>query len=517
VQIRWNFKLKPGSRQRQQMSRWLVTLRKHRNYALCERENGYNTNNQDAMEPVAYAWGSWCDLDTRTEYGVCCPLTCPVLKHGVVPIDIKMALKTTKSKVDKITGEVVKPSVTVWDSASGIQSKVTSQLRSKWKSYTEIDSCVLQRNLAKLDAAYANFWKHGRGFPQYKRALNSFEYKPDRVKIVSRKDNYAIVYLPGIGNLKMHNSRDLIRIEQIKTCTVTQKGGEFYLSMLVEIPDILPEVKPLTEAKSVVGIDVGVNKLVSLSDNSFVENIRLTTNNKTARRLKMRQRAASRKAKGSKNKSKAYKRLAKMHHQLTQKRDGYNWQAASKIVKTADVIAREDLNIKNMVKRAKPKHDGKGGYKLNGASQKTGLNKVILDCGWGDLFGKIAWLALKAGKPVVEVPAKYSSQECPKCGHVDNKNRDGEKFICTNCQYTEHADTKASRTIAAKVGLVFPKKIKKTLPRDSGKVTPIRYQSLRVEGRNHASGVIGTQLSLFDIADYQSSDSRVSRKYGRKS
>jgi putative transposase len=495
----------------------MLSLRKHRNYALRERENGYNTNNQDAVEPISYAWGSWCDIQTRTEYGACCPLTCPVLKHGVVPDDIKMALKTTKPKTDKTTGEVIEPSKVSWDSASGIQSKVTSQLRSKWKSYAEIDSCVLQRNLAKLDTAYTNFWQHGRGFPRYLRALDCFEYKPDRVKIVSSTDNYAIVYLPGIGNVKMHNSRDLGRIEQIKTCTVMQKGGYFYLSMLVEIPDTLPEVKPLTEAKSVVGIDVGVNKLVALSDNSFVENIRLTTNTRTSRRLKMRQRAASRKVKGSKNKGKAYKRLAKMHHKLTQKRDGYNWQAASKIVKTADAIAREDLNIKNMVKRAKPKHDGKGGYQRNGASRKTGLNKAILDCGWGDLFAKVAWLALKAGKPVVKVSAKHSSQECPPCGHIDKKSRDGEKFVCTNCQYTEHADTKASRTITARVGLVFPKKIKKTLPRDSGKVTPIRHQSVRIEGRNHASGMIGTQLSLFDIADYQSSDSRVSRKYGRKS
>ncbi|MFB2981489.1 zinc ribbon domain-containing protein [Microseira sp. BLCC-F43] len=127
-----------------------------------------------------------------------------------------------------------------------------------------------------------------------------------------------------------------------------------------------------------------------------------------------------------------------------------------------------------MVKRAKPKHDGNGGYKRNGASRKTGLNKVILDCGWGDLFDKIAWLALKAGKPVILVNPKHSSQECPACGQVDKTNRDGEKFLCTECGYTAHADTKASRTVANRTGLVFPKKQKskkQTLPADGGKVT----------------------------------------------
>jgi len=170
-----------------------------------------------------------------------------------------------------------------------------------------------------------------------------------------------------------------------------------------------------------------------------------------------------------------------------------------------------------MVKRAKPKHDGKGGYKKNGASAKTGLNKVILDCGWGDLFTKIAWLALKNGKPVIAVNPRHSSQECPICGHVDKSNRSGEKFLCTNCSYTEHADTKASRTIAKRVGLVFPKN-EKTLPADCGKVTPVKLSIPEwVESRNHAYEQMNSQLSLFDLTDYTVADSRKSKRYGRTS
>ncbi|MFB2981604.1 zinc ribbon domain-containing protein [Microseira sp. BLCC-F43] len=176
-----------------------------------------------------------------------------------------------------------------------------------------------------------------------------------------------------------------------------------------------------------------------------------------------------------------------------------------------------------MVKRAQPKHNGKGGYKKNGAKAKTGLNKVILDCGWNDLFNKIAWLALKAGKSVIRVNPKHSSQECPKCHHIDKSNRDGEKFLCVKCGYTDHADTKASRTVGKRVGLVFPQKIRKTLPRDSRKVTPVKPASQeastvsRVESRNHASEQLGIQLSLFDTTEYTTADSRVSKRYGRNS
>jgi putative transposase len=113
------------------MFQWLTTLRKHRNYALREREVGYNTNNQNADTPVVYAWGTWCDIESRTEYGSCSPLTCPVLKHGVVPADISKALKVSKG-------------VTKWDNASGIQMKVTTQLRHKFSSFANINSDVLQ-------------------------------------------------------------------------------------------------------------------------------------------------------------------------------------------------------------------------------------------------------------------------------------------------------------------------------------------------------------------------------------
>lgn len=456
VQVRWNFKLKPNQSQAQQMSEWLITLRKHRNYALRERETGFTDNNQNADNPITYAFGSFCDLESHIAYGASCPLTCPILKHGVIPSDLSIALKTSKS--------VIK-----WDNPSGIQMKVTTQLRACCQSFGEINSDVLQRNIAKLDTAFNNFWKQRRGFPKYLRKLDSFEYKPGQVKLILERDSYATVYLPGIGNIKIFNSRDLSLIKEIRTCTIKRNADIWYISILVEIPGEIPELK--AEIKSVVGIDVGVNKLVALSDGSFIENIRPTTNTRTARRLAIRQRAASRKVNGSKNKAKAYQKLAKTQHKLTQKRDGYNWQAASKIVKTADAVGREDLNIKNMVKRAKPKHDGKGGYLKNKASAKTGLNKVILDCGWGDLFNKIAWLAAKSGKPVVAVDPKHSSQVCPECGHIDKKNRSGEKFICTNCGYAEHADTKAAREIVKRVGLVFPKKVKKTLPPDWGKVT----------------------------------------------
>jgi putative transposase len=472
MQVRWNFKLIPNQEQTAKIDRWLVTLRKHRNYALRERKQGWDNNNKGVAVEIGigsvYAWASYCDLETQVEFGVCYPLTCPVQRHGVIPSDLGMMVKNSKGE-------------TVWDSAGGIQSKVTTLLRSYREDFKQIDSDVLQRNLANLDTAYSNYWKHGRGFPRFLKVLNSFEYKPKRVKLVSFTGNYGVAYLPGIGKVKFHNSRDLSIVAETRTCTIKRRGKFYYISILVDISESLPEEKI---PSSVMGIDVGINRLVALSDGSFIENKEITTNLSTARRLAMRQRAASRKKKDSKNKSKAYSRLANQQHKLSLKRDGYNWQAATKIVKTADSVAREGLNIPNMVKRAKPKHDGKGGYKRNGVAAKSGLNKRILDCGWGDLFQKIAWLAAKAGKPVFAVNPRHTSQECPKCNHTEKGNRDGEKFVCRACGYAEHADTGASRKITKRGGLSFPPN-QRRLPADCGKVTPRKISTpLWVESRN---------------------------------
>ncbi len=166
MQVRWNYKLLPNSEQQALMEKWLVTLRKHRNFCLREREDGWNTNNRENDLPIAYGYSSYCDIDSRIEYGAFCPLTCPILKHG-----------TLSAGLTKLSQGELK-----WGNASDVQSKRTSELRQQRDNYGEIDSCVLQRNIAKLDVAYAGFWQHKRGFPAYRTKANfkSFEYKPGR-------------------------------------------------------------------------------------------------------------------------------------------------------------------------------------------------------------------------------------------------------------------------------------------------------------------------------------------------
>jgi len=468
VQVRWNYKLKPNIEQSTLMAEWLVTLRQHRNYCLRERVNGWSNNNRDSDQPINYAYGSYCEIDTLNEWGSYAPLTCPVVKHGVVSAEL-----TKRSK------DVLK-----WGSASDIQMKRTTQLRHENIYYSRIDSDVLQRNIAHLDADEQGFWEHGLDFPKYARSatFKSFEYKPKRCKFeVNRhagtKHRYSHVYLPLIGWMSYFDSRPIPRDAETRTVTITRQADGWYISVLLNLPESLPDAMSMGEVSGIVGIDVGINQLVALSDGSLIKNLKVGTNRRIRRRLRIRQRRINRKQKGSKNRIKAGKAVARLHQSVMVKRDAYQWKAAKKVVDTADAVAHENLNILGMRKRCKPKKALSGRFMPNGQSAKRGLNRSISDAAWGQLFQKIAWLALKVGKPVVKYNPKNTSRECSKCGHISPDNRDGEKFICSNCGHIDHADTQAARTGLKRVGLKLVSTRRKDLPVDCGKVTPIRHDS----------------------------------------
>jgi len=499
VQIRWRFKLQQNIGQQALMSEWLVTLRKHRNYCLAERQRGFETNNQKSDEPVMYQYGAFCDLDSQIEYGSYCPLTCPIVKHGVMSAEL-----TKNSKKYGLT----------WGSAADIQSKRTTELRSASVWYSRVNSDVLQGNLAKLDPAYNGFFQHKRGFPAFRKAANfkTFQFKPGQVKLtVNRTSNkkrcYSHAYFPGLGNMRYLDSRTIPVDADIRTVTVIKEADGWYMSVLLNLPESLPEVSGIETLSSAVGIDVGINKLISLTDGSFIQNSRFASSKKIRRQLRIRQRRVNRKAKGSNNRKKAGITVAKLHKKIADKRNDHQWKAANKVVGTAAAIVQEDLNIKAMKSRCKPKRE-KGRFMANGQSAKRGLNRSISDASWGELFSKIAWLALKSGKPVLSVNPKFTSQECSSCHHVSKANRDGEKFICENCGHIDHADTQASRTILRRANLTFVTKDAKKLSGDSRKVTLVRDDSAsngkRDQGKNRISKVIPEkriffeQLSLFN-------------------
>lgn len=120
------------------------------------------------------------------------------------------------------------------------------------------------------------------------------------------------------------------------------------------------------------------------------------------------------------------------------------WRA---LVNDYDLIVHEDLRVSNLVRRPAPRVDGQGGFKANGAATKSGLNRSILDAGWGTLLRLLTYKAEDAGRTVIAVAPRRTSQLCHECGHTDSGSRHGAVFECVRCGYSADADVNAARNI----------------------------------------------------------------------
>ena len=429
------YKLRPNDEQSTRMDSWLDMLRANYNHNLRDRIDTYQSR---------FIQGDYCDIKTKAEIS---PLTCPIGNASGYPWKISGEAKVKKQQQEGILGDccdiftkkVIKFAAvkTALRNAGEIQMAELPVLKVIRPWYGGIDSTVLQENIKRLDKAYQKFFT-GAGFPKFKdrSTFRSFTYTLS-VKIEGDK-----IYLPKIGWVKFFNSRPIPDGFAIKSCTLRKKANGWFVSVRIENSSVpaFPTIR-VEEANTAVGGDVGIKKLITFSDGSQIKNPKFSTNKKTRRVSRIRQRRVNRKKKGSNNRRKAANKLARLYQQITNKRTAIQWKIAIEISKRFDAIFLEDLKVSNLKKRCKPSKDEETGHYLNnGQSRKAGLNRAISDAAWYELRSKIEYAAAKSGKIFGVVPPHHTSQECPECHHIDSSNRDGEKFLCDECGYAADAD-----------------------------------------------------------------------------
>ena len=280
--------------------------------------------------------------------------------------------------------------------------------------YQKIHSTVLQQNLKRLNEAFKKFFERGAGYPKFKRRsrFRSFSYPPGQVQF-----NNNAICLPSIGWMNFYKSRDIPIGFTVKTVTVRRKARwveredslnnkvigssdklsvnegclpppGWYLSLRLEDKTV-PEIKKieLSEISSAIGVDLGLRKLVSVSNGQTIETPKFFA--RVERLLTIRQRRASRKVKGSKNRAKAYQKVSRLHQKIKTspdragfKKQDFHWKLAHQLCRNGELIVAEDLNIKGMMKRCKAKQKEDGKYLKNGQSAKAKLNRLIADASW---------------------------------------------------------------------------------------------------------------------------------------
>jgi putative transposase len=303
--------------------------------------------------------------------------------------------------------------------------------------------------LRRLDRAFQAFYRRCKaaekpGYPRFRgrRWFDSIEWPEGNG---SRWDSVlhptvTRVYLKGIGHVRVHQHRAVQG--RVKTITVKREGSRWYV--VLSCDDVPAEPLPATGAA--VGIDLGIASFLTTSDGEHVPNPRPAA--ATAERLAVAQQELSRKKRGSRRRRKAVRKVAALHGKVRRARLDHAHKTALALVRDHDVIAHEALKVANMARRPKPRPAGDGSYEQNGATAKTGLNRSISDAGWGVFLNVLRAKAESAGRIVVEVNPRHTSQRCARCGHVAAGSRASQAvFRCLACGHEAHADVNAAVNI----------------------------------------------------------------------
>ena len=290
----------------------------------------------------------------------------------------------------------------------------------------ETPSQALQQSLKNLERAYKNFFEKRADFPRFKKKghSDSFRY-PQGIKL---DQGNSRVFLPKLGWLRYRNSRDVLG--EVKNVTVSQSGGKWFISIQTE-----REVdQPLPNGEA-VGIDMGIARFATLSDGSHIEP--LNSFKKHQQRLARYQRAMSRKTKFSSNWKKAKAKVQRVHTRIANARKDFLHKASCQISQNHAMIAIEDLQVRNMSKSAKGNSEQHGKM----VKQKSGLNRSILDQGWGEFRRQLEYKVSWNGGMLLAVPPHNTSRTCPCCGHIAKENRITQaEFLCVDCGYENNAD-----------------------------------------------------------------------------
>lgn len=305
----------------------------------------------------------------------------------------------------------------------------------------DVDKFALEASLENVEDAYSRFFSKQNKFPQFKskhRSKKSYTTKFTNNNIEVKGKS---IKLPKLGLIKFKlpknigsNLEKVIKNKaKIKTATISEKAGKYYVSILCEeIIDIINSLSTSEVDKNkVIGIDLGLLDFATITNG--VE-ITKHTNPKYLKKLEKKlaklQRSLSKKQKGSQNFIKAKEKVVKVHQDIANQRINFAHQLSRKLVNENQVVIVEDLNIKEMVKN-------------------KNLAKAISDVGWSRFISYLRYKLEKEGKHLIKVDRWYASSKV--CSNCNEKNimltLNERQWVCSNCGTHLDRDVNASINI----------------------------------------------------------------------
>ncbi len=291
-------------------------------------------------------------------------------------------------------------------------------------AYTTLYS--LENNFKKLNNLEIMKFKSKYNKNSYTISSNKSINNPNIILDLKRKT----ITLPHLENIKIRGYKKLKEIKgRIINVTISKEPtGKYYVSVLYE----LTNVNPIKNPKNIVGIDIGIKQLLTLSDGTTYENIHIQE--KYRKRIKRKQRELSRKIKGSKNYYKCKKELAILYSKLKNIRKSYIHKITKSITDEYDIITCENLKTKEMIIQGKTNN----------------LSSKINDATFTEILRQLSYKAKIKGKKFYQVDTYYpSSQICSRCDNQDKKYKDlnEREYKCVKCGQALDRDFNSSINI----------------------------------------------------------------------
>ena len=306
----------------------------------------------------------------------------------------------------------------------------TSTMLTSWKKQedlqflNEVSSVPLQQGLRHLQTAFTNFFAGRAKYPNFKKKNHggnaeftkaAFTWKDGKVFLAKCTQPLDIRW-----------SRQLTDRAEPSTITVKlSPSGRWTVSLLVDV-----EIAALPASPNQIGLDLGITTLMALSNGEKIVNPK--TFKAKRRKLRKAQKALSRKKKGSNNRHKARLKVAKVHAEISDARNDFLHKLTTRLVRENQVIAVEDLSVKNLIKNRK-------------------LALSISDASWGEIVRQLEYKCNWYGRTFVKIDRWFpSSKRCGHCGHiVDKLTLNIREWDCPKCGTHHDRDVNAAKNILA--------------------------------------------------------------------
>ena len=309
-----------------------------------------------------------------------------------------------------------------------------------WPEYKELGSHALQATLKRVDFAFARFFKGLGGYPKFKasRHYSGWTYPCVAGWQVETTGKNGHLILSNLGKIQIRGKARTWG--KPTTCTILFRNGCWYASITVQCQ---PQRQTGTGS---IGIDLGCKDAITLSTGEKISKPDFLSSGqrkvKAASKSLRRKRSPNRnkRIKASRRWKKERAKVSKLQRKVTRQREDWLHKTTSNIVCGNSLIAGEQLNVKGMTSKAK-----KGKRK----KQKAGLNRSILEVGFGIIGGLLEYKATEAGGFYLESPTRTlkPTQRCAKCWELTPKTLKDRVHVCSNpnCGHREDRDVNAAQ------------------------------------------------------------------------